>query len=82
MGVQEWYSLKSLKAAFITALGKGLFTVKLDKKWEGQAFQFYIGDLANGVPFGNNFASDLPIEVNCKWSGEKNFKFRSHSLNH
>ena len=37
------------------SLTKGILDVKLDKKWEVQAFQLFAGDLANSVSFLENF---------------------------
>ena len=50
-----------LKESLLEAANAGLFNVKLDKKWEVPAFQFYMGDLANTVAYAGNFAADDPF---------------------
>lgn len=71
-GVQEWYSLTTLLNVWKYSLTLGILNVKLDKKWEVTAFQFYAGDLANSIPFLNQFNAELPIEITCKWTANSN----------
>lgn len=41
----------TLEAVWKHAVKKGLANRKLDKTWQAQGFQFYVGDLANSVPY-------------------------------
>lgn len=50
-----------MRNTYIAAIKNGLFDIKLDKSWESNAFQFYIGDIANAVPYARKFQADLPI---------------------
>lgn len=66
-GVQEIYSLSSMREALKYAYSLGLADVKLDKKWEVPSFQLYMGDLANAVSYAANFPADDPFTVECTW---------------
>lgn len=65
-GLQEMYTLNSVRAMVKEAISKGLFDVTVDKSWEVPGFQFFMGDLGNSVAYANYAPSADPFVVNCK----------------
>ena len=57
--------MESVQFLVIEAINRGLFNVTLDKSWESDSFQFFMGDLANAVPYANNNNATQPISAKC-----------------
>lgn len=53
--------MKVIESSFKSALRQGLYDLTLDKKWEVNVWQFYMGDLANIVSEANLYPADDPI---------------------
>jgi hypothetical protein len=78
-GALEWYSIASMKEALFAALEQGLLSTKLDRSFEVQEFQFYMGDLGNFVDEANNYPANETFNVSCYWDNNKEgVLFRAH----
>lgn len=66
-GMQEIYSLTSMRETLLHALDQGLLDVKPDRRWEVSAFQFYMGDLIRAVPEAKKYPPEDRFNVSCKW---------------
>ena len=58
--------MSSVKFMVGEALNRGLFNVSLDKSWESEVFQFFMGDFGNAVPYADRYASTDAISITCK----------------
>lgn len=66
-GVQEAISMKVIEGAFKAVLKQGIYDITLDRKWEVQFWQFFMGDLGNIASEANNYPADDPIQIKCQW---------------
>jgi hypothetical protein len=69
--LQEIISINTIRSVFKEALSKGLYDVNLDRTWEVQGFQFFMGDLGNSVNYANSVPSSDRFSVNCSYDKSK-----------
>ncbi len=58
-------TFNSIKNIIQESISRGIYNVTLDKSWQVQIFQLYIGDLANAVPYADYFNANSPIFISC-----------------
>jgi hypothetical protein len=63
--VQEIITFSSLKFILRESLLKGLSSTSLDRSWEVDVFQLFMGDLGNAASFASSFPSTTPLSVSC-----------------
>ena len=70
-GLQELYTMSSVRSMFKEAITKGLFDITLDRNWEVPGFQFYMGDLGNFIPYANFLPSIDTFTVRCNYNASR-----------
>ena len=59
--------MAQIKNSVLFALEQGLADVRVDKAWEVNTFQFYMGDLGNIFSAAYSYKPDDPFYLDCKW---------------